>query len=152
MDSKYINPFIDALTTILPQMGFQDISQSKVSVREKDLTSLGVTVIVGVTKQIRGNVAYNMPEDTAKHIASTMMCGMPVETFDEMAQSAIGELANMVTATAATKLAELGFEVDISTPSISTGDGFSVKISAEQFLCVEMKLADKPLEVNIGLG
>lgn len=152
MDAKLINPFVDAVSVILPQMGLQDISRSKVSVREKNVKSLGITVLVGITKQVRGNVAYNMPEDTAKFIASTMMCGMPVETFDDMAQSALGELANMITATAATKLAELGFEVDISTPSISIGDGFSVKISAEQFLCIEMTVADKPLELNIGLG
>lgn len=152
MDAKWINPFVDAVSIILPQMGLQDISQTKVSVKEKSVQSLGVTVLLGITKQVRGNVAYNMPEDTAKYIASTMMCGMPVETFDEMAQSAIGELANMLTATAATKLAEMGFEVDISTPSISTGDGFSVKISTEQFVCIEMKIADHPLELNIGLG
>ena len=152
MDAKLINPFVDAVSVILPQMGLQDISRSKVSVKEKNVKSLGITVLVGITKQVRGNVAYNMPEDTAKFIASTMMCGMPVESFDDMAQSALGELANMITATAATKLAELGFEVDISTPSISIGDGFSVKISAEQFLCIEMAVADKPLELNISLG
>ena len=75
MDVKLINPFVDAVTTVMPQMGFQDIAKGKVSVREKSAMSLGVTVLVGVTQAVRGNVAYNMTDDTAKFIASTMMCG-----------------------------------------------------------------------------
>ena len=152
MDAKFINPFIDAFTTIMPQMGFQNITRSNVSVKEKSADSLGVTVLVGITKQVRGNVAYNMPENTAKYIASTMMCGMPVEAFDDMAQSAIAELSNMLTANAATNLASMGFEVDISTPSVTVGEGYSIKISNEQYLCIVMNIADKPLEINISLG
>ena len=152
MDAKFINPFIDAFTTIMPQMGFQNITRSNVSVKEKSADSLGVTVLVGITKEVRGNVAYNMPENTAKYIASTMMCGMPVEAFDDMAQSAIAELSNMLTANAATNLASMGFEVDISTPSVTVGEGYSIKISNEQYLCVAMNIADKPLEINISLG
>ena len=78
MDAKLVNPFIDAFTTVMPQMGFQEPKRTKMSVKDKVAESLGVSVIVGFTKQIRGNVVYNMSEDTAKYIASTMMMGMPV--------------------------------------------------------------------------
>lgn len=152
MEAKYINPFIDAFITVMPQMGFQNITKSNVSVKEKAAESLGVTVLVGLTKQVRGNVAYNMPEDTAKFIASTMMCGMPVETFDEMAQSAIAEMSNMLTASAATNLANLGLETDISTPTVTVGQGFSVKISNEQYLCISMHIEDRQLDINIALS
>ena len=55
-------------------------------VKDKHIESLGVSVLVGFTKEIRGNVVYNMNEETAKFIASTMMMGMPIAAFDEMAQ------------------------------------------------------------------
>lgn len=151
MDSKLINPFIDAFTLVMPQLGFQDITRTNVSVKEKNVKSLGVTVLVGITKQARGNVAYNMPEETAKYIASMMMCGMPVASFDEMAQSAIAEMSNMITANAATQLTSMDIAVDISTPSVSIGDGFFIKISAEQYLSIEMSLSGHPLEINIFL-
>lgn len=67
--------------------------------------SLGVTVIIGMTKDLRGSVAYNMSEATAMTIASTMMGGMPVAQFDELPQSAISELVNMVTANSAIRFA-----------------------------------------------
>ena len=151
MDAKLVNPFIDAFMTIMPQMGFQNITRAKMTVRDKVANSLGVTIIVGFTKQIRGNVVYNMTEDTAKYIASTMMMGMPVDTFNDMAQSAISEMSNMLTANAATNLTALGLEVDISTPSLSVGSDFQVKISNEQYLMVEMDLNGHPMEINIAV-
>ena len=151
MDAKFVNPFIDAFMTVMPQIGFQDITRKKVSMKDKSAQSLGVTVLVGFTKQIRGNVAYNMSEETAKYIASTMMMGMPVEEFNDMAQSAISELSNMLTANAATNLATLGYDVDISTPSLSVGHNFAVKISSEQYLVIDMDLSGHQIEINISL-
>ena len=121
MDAKLVNPFVSAVESVLPQMGFPAPKRTSLSLRQKNVTGLGVSVIVGFTKQLRGNVVYNMDEETAKYIASTMMMGMPVAEFDAMAQSAISEMSNMLTATAATNLAGMELEVDISTPSLSIG-------------------------------
>ena len=151
MDAKLVNPFIDAFMTVLPQIGFQEPTRAAMNIKDKMPQSLGVTIIVGFTKQIRGNVVYNMSEDTAKYIASTMMMGMPVENFDEMAQSAVSEMSNMLTANAATNLAAMGLEVDISTPSLSVGADFQVKISNEKYLTVTMDVSGHPVEIDIAV-
>ena len=151
MDAKLVNPFVDAFATVMPQLGFPEPKRLKMGVKTKNAVSLGVAVIVGFTKQIRGNVVYNMSEDTAKFIASTMMMGMPVAEFDAMAQSAISEMSNMLTANAATNLTGMGFEVDISTPSLSIGKDFQVKISDGQYLTVEMDLAGHTVELDIAV-
>ena len=151
MDAKLVNPFVDAFTSVMPQIGFPAPTRTKLYVREKHAPSLGVSVIVGFTKQIMGNVVYNMSEATAKFIASTMMMGMPVEEFNEMAQSAISEMSNMLTATAATNLTSMGLEVDISTPSLSVGANYQVKISDGQYLTVEMDLGGNLVELDIAV-
>ena len=151
MDAKLVNPFVDAFTTVRPQIGFPEPKRLKMNVRDKNAISKGVSVIVGVTKQIRGNVVYNMSEETAKFIASTMMMGMPVAEFDAMAQSAISEMSNMLTANAATNLTRMGLEVDISTPSLSIGENFQVKISDSQYLTVEMDLSGHVVELDIAV-
>lgn len=150
MDAKLVNPFLDALVTVMPQMGFTVPVRSRMDVQNQMMKSLGVSVIVGFTKEIRGNVVYNMTEDTAKFIATKMM-GMEVSAFDDMAQSAISELSNMLTANAATNLAAMGYEVDISTPSLSTGKNFQIKISSEQYLVVAMDLGGYTIELNIAV-
>ena len=140
MDAKLVNPFIDAFTAVMPQIGFPEPKRAKVTVKQKNAVSLGVSVIVGFTKQIRGNVVYNM------------MMGMPVENFDEMAQSAISELSNMLTANTATHIAGLGLEVDISTPSLSIGEDFQIKISSDGYLAVDMDLGGRIVELDISVA
>ena len=151
MDAKLINPFVDAFTTVMPMLGFPTPTRTKLYAASARAKSLGVSVLVGFTKQIRGNVVYNMSEDTAKFIASTMMMGMPVEAFDEMAQSAISELSNMLTANTATNITSLGLDVDISTPSLTVGSNFDMKICDGQYLVVEMELNGKLVELDIAV-
>ena len=133
MDVKLVNPFIDAFTTVLPQMGFPTPERTGMGVQDKHINSRGVAVLVGFTKEIRGNVEYNMDD------------------FDEMAQSAISEMSNMLTATAATNLASLGREVDISTPSLTVGAGAGIRISGGQFLTVTMDMGGHIVEIDIAV-
>ena len=79
--------------------------------KDQYVVSNGVTIIVGMTLAIKGNIAYNMTEETAKQVASIMMMGMPVAQMDDMAQSAISEMTNMVTANAAINFEKLGLTV-----------------------------------------
>jgi chemotaxis protein CheX len=147
-----INPFIDAIMTIMPQLGFQNIVKGKLSVGDQFVESKGITILVGLTDQLRGNIAYNMTEETAMQIASKMMMGMPVAVLDDLAQSAISELTNMVTGNAATSFEKEGLRVDISPPSLVVGEKFRVKVSSTKFLIVEMIVDSLVMELNIGLG
>ncbi|GAB6181416.1 chemotaxis protein CheX [Desulfotomaculum defluvii] len=151
MDAKKFAPFVDACAEILPQLGFQQIKRGNLAFKEKHMATQEVTAIVGLTKKIRGNVAYGMAKDTAKNIASVMMGGMPVENFDEMAQSAISELANMVTANAAITLENIGLETNISPPTLIVGKNITARISQVKSLMVEMLTEAGSIEINIGL-
>lgn len=149
MDVRYVNPFIDSFINVMPQLGFGDIKKGSVSVKGKNLTGSGVIIIVGIVGQIKGNVVYNIALEDAKKIASTMMMGMPVTALDEMSQSALSELSNMLTASAATSFSDLGITMDISTPTLLHGDNISVKMSSNQVLCVQLFADNNPIDINI---
>ena len=89
MDAALATPFIKAFFDLLPQLGFQQVKRGNLRVSEKMAVSLDVIAVVGLSQQLRGNVAYAMSQETAKKFASVMMMGMPVEQLDEMSQSAI---------------------------------------------------------------
>ncbi|MDF2633531.1 MAG: putative chemotaxis phosphatase, CheX [Pelosinus sp.] len=146
-----INPFIDAIMNIMPQLGFQNVVKGKISVGQQFVESKGITILVGLTDQIRGNIAYNLTEQTAMAIASKMMMGMPVAALDDLAQSAISELTNMVTGNAATRFEQDGLRVDISPPSLVVGEAFKLKVSSSKFLVVEMIADSLVIELNIGI-
>ncbi|WP_371365793.1 CheY-P phosphatase CheX [Sporomusa rhizae] len=152
MDVKLINPFLEAATTVLPQLGFREVNRGGLAIREKMLASHGVTVLIGITKGVQGNVAYNMTAAAAKKVASTMMMGMPVAEIDEMAQSAISEMVNMVTANAAINFEKQGLAIDISPPSLLVGTNCSVRVSNNKYLALELMVDSERIELNIGLG
>lgn len=151
MDAKLVNPFIEAFVAVMPMLGFEPPKKRNMVVKNKTAVSRGVVVMVGFTKQLRGNVVYNMKDETARFIASTMMMGMPVPEFDAMAQSAISELSNMLSANAATNLTQMGLDVDISTPNLTIGEGFSLKISESQYLVIDMDLQGHSVEIAISV-
>ena len=149
MDVKYITPFIEAFTAVMPELGFGNVKMGVLSGKGKEITGSGVFVILGIVGAIRGNAVYAIDIESAKQIASVMMMGAPVDDFDDMASSAISELTNMLTANAATAFSNSGILIDISTPTMLQGENISINMSSDQVLCVQLLADDIPLEINI---
>ena len=136
--------------TIMPQIGMQDVKRLGVSVKDRAIESPGVVIIVGLVGDIKGNIIYGMSNDDAKKIASDMMMGKEVAEFDELAQSAVSELTNMLTATVATNYFEQGINVNISTPTLIYGE-FIANASIDKVLCIQMQVNEAIVEVNVSL-
>lgn len=153
MDIKNVAPFLDAVGEVMPQLGFQAVKRGRISaMNTPKIVSLGVMVVIGLTNQLRGNIAYNMTEDAAKRIASQMMMGMPVPTFDAMAESAIAELGNMLAANAAMIFERQGQLIDISPPTLIAGDSSASVSSSPWRLSIEMLIDEIPVQVSIALA
>jgi len=149
MDVNHVNPFMESFLNVMPQLGFSKVEKGLLSVKGKDLLSSGVIIIVGIVGAIKGNIVYSIDMEDAKKIASTMMMGMPVDELNEIAQSALAELTNMLTANAATRFSVLGIPIDISTPTLLHGNNIALKMSSNQVLCLQLLADGIPIEVNI---
>ena len=136
----------------MPQLGFSEIRKGKLSLKNKDLVSSGVIMIVGIVGGIKGNVAYSLDIESAKKIASKMMMGMPVNDFGEIEKSALSELSNMLTASAVSMFDSKGVLIDISTPTLLQGENISLKIGPGQILCIELFADEIPIEINIAFS
>ena len=151
MDAKLVNPIIDAFMEVMPQMGFPMPKRLRVYLQDRNLISNGVILTVGFTRQMNGKVIYNMSADSARYIASMMMLGVPVSKFGDLAQSALREMSNMLTARAATHFAELGVEVDITTPELTISEDHTIKISDSNFLMVEMDVGGYRIDIALAV-
>ncbi len=149
MDVNRVNPFVDSFNSVMPQLGFNNMQIGKLSVKNREVTGSGVLIVLGIVGDIRGNVVYMLNTEDAMKIASIMMMGEPVEEFDDMAGSALSELTNMLTATAATYFSNLGIRIDISTPTLLQGKNVSAKMASDQILCVELLADGLPVELNL---
>lgn len=150
MDVNYINPILNSFANVLPQLGLGKVEKKGISLKGRFIESPGVVIIVGIVGDIKGNVIYGLSVDSAKKIASTMMMGMPVNDFDELAQSAISELTNMLTANVATNFSNDNISINISTPTLVHGK-FTANATTDKVVCVTMDVEGMLIEVNISM-
>ena len=149
MDVKYIEPFIESFSTVMPQLGFANIQKGELSEKGQELTCSGVVIVIGMVGAIKGNVVFRLGLETAKMIASIMMMGEPVEELDDMSKSALAELANMLTASAATCFYNAGIKIDISTPTLLYGNNILINMSSKKVMCAHLEADGNIIEINV---
>ena len=151
MDVRLINPFIGAVTGIMPQIGFSNTTRKGISLKEKKFMVSGVVLTLGIVGDKKGNVVYSIDMDGAKKIASTMMMGMPVEELDDMSKSALSELSNMLTANASINFSNDGINVDISVPTMMYGEEIEINLQKDNIVCIDFDVDGIVLSVNVAL-
>ncbi len=151
MDVTIINPFIASVTDVMPQLGFESIVLKEQREKTKKIIASGIVLTLGIVGDKKGNVAYAIDTEGAKKIASIMMMGMPVDELDDMAKSAISELSNMLTANASINFCNDSINIDISPPTMLSGDNIELSMSKEHVVCVEFDIDGINLEINVAL-
>ena len=149
MRVEYINPFVEAAFSVLQEFGFE-LKRGELFLKSTSQPVLGVTAIVGLTGNVEGRVLFDMSAATALAIASGMNQEELTE-FDALGKATIGELANMITAQAVTKLHELGFEFDLTPPAIITGENMQVSDAEVEALIVPVEMPQGLLEINVAV-
>ncbi|HRJ27495.1 MAG TPA: chemotaxis protein CheX [Fimbriimonadaceae bacterium] len=151
MKVEYVNPFIEATTSVMKQLLQLEPERGQLSARPECFTTQQVNIVFGVTGQIVGQVLFGMSIVTADKIASKML-GTTVVTFDQLAASAIGELGNMICGNSISVLADAGYRCDITPPTIVRGTNVRISTLDVPALVIPLKLAEMgAFEVNVSL-
>lgn len=148
--NTYSEAFYNAFQGVMPQLGVEDIRLKDIEDAGNHIHAPDVVCIIGIIGDLRGNVIYAMDTDAAKKIAGTMMGGMELDEFDEIAQSAISELGNMLAANACTELSLVNIKVDVSTPTLLIGS-FSVSASAENVTRIAINADGSDFDIFLSL-
>ena len=118
---EYINPILQATITVVRDACRLNVAIGKPSLATASFTDDEFLILMGITGEMKGQAIIDFPVEGGKEIASAM-CMMPIETLDELAQSAICELCNMILGNSATLYSVAGKAVDITPPTICTGN------------------------------
>ncbi|NLN66130.1 MAG: chemotaxis protein CheX [Clostridiaceae bacterium] len=152
MNVEYINPFIEASQQVFKMMTGIMPSLGKVHLKTSPYSGDSIAVIVGITGKIRGQVIISLSNHTAKSVASIMMGGIPIEVMDEISNSAISELGNMIMGNTATILAAKGVGIDITPPSLLSGEKIKISSSSMRTICVPLDLGEeRKVDIDISL-
>lgn len=150
MSADFINPFLVAATKVLKDMCMIDANVGKPYVKTTEFNNDSLIIIIGVTGEMRGQVMIAFENHIACDIVSKMIM-MPVTQLDELANSAICELGNMILGNTATVFSTKGIEIDITPPTIAQGNvTFTTNYSTN--ICVPLIYEDtKTIEINIAI-
>ncbi|MCL4294678.1 MAG: chemotaxis protein CheX [Anaerolineae bacterium] len=123
MNVKFLSPFVEAAFAVLEaEVGIKTAQRGGLALQRSACTTNDVTALISIVGQVQGVALYGMSQDMALQIVSQIL-GQPFAEFDELAQSGIGELANVITGQASKRLAEAGYEAKISPPTLILGKG-----------------------------
>ncbi len=152
MKAEYINPFIEASRSVFKNAANIDLELGKIYLKTDPYETVAMMIMIGVTGALRGRVIISMDEPVALATVSNMM-GMEVTELDEIGQSALMEVCNMMLGTTATILANNKIVIDITPPTLMMGDNIKIFSNQEQTICVPLLRAEGgTMEINITLA
>jgi len=147
---EFINPFVTAAAEVLRAEAGAEVSRGGLTLHNSGKTTRDVTTLISLVGDVEGVVLYCMDEPMCLGLISQMM-GEECTEFDEMAQSGVGELGNVMSGRAAMKLSELGLEAQISPPTLIVGRGASVSTLSFQRLVVPLETQFGTMETHLAL-
>lgn len=148
---EYVNPFLAPARLVWQSELGQSLELASVEAVSHRFTTEDVTAAIGISGQLQGSVLYGFPMGTARAITDTMV-GIEVDAFSELALSALGEIANMITGNAATELADIGCLCDISPPIMIVSPGCEISTLGRRQIMVTFSSAVGPLRVRVSLS
>ncbi len=122
---ELIQPFVEAAARVIQQECGEQVSRGQLHRVRSPQTSNDVSALIAITGGVAGLVIYSMTQETACGFASKMI-GETVHELDSLGQSAIAELANIITGQAGISLEKSGFPSDMSPPVLLLGKGSSI--------------------------
>ncbi len=147
---EFVNPFLEAAFEVFETETKLKLDKGPLSIQKSSLTSQEVSVLIGVTGEIHGQVIYGMSLKTAKKIAAEMI-GKTVPLMDGLAQSAISELGNMITGLATVKFGDIYSNLAVTPPTLIIGTNVLISTIDIQRLYIVLMSEVGDVEVSIAL-
>ena len=150
MNVKFLNPFSNAASEILSLEMHEAVERGDLRLENGPYLADDVTVILSLIGKVTGTVFFSMSNECATQLASALM-GEQFDELDRLAQSGIAELGNVITGRASMKLAEAGYEANISTPSLIIGKGATISTLEYPRLIVPLNTSKGAIIIHLAL-
>jgi len=117
---ELVQPYLQAAKEVIGRETGSEVAVGKVSLKKPPANTDEVSILIGVTGQIQGVVMIMMSKQTALNVVGRIT-GEPYKDLDDLAESAVAEMANVISGRGGIALAALGRETTISPPAILIG-------------------------------
>ena len=118
---ELVQPYLQAAKEVIGRETGSQVNVGKVSLKKPPASTDEVSILIGVTGQIQGVVMLMMALRTALNVVG-QITGEVYNELDELAQSAVAEMANVISGRGGIALSALGRETTISPPAVLVGN------------------------------
>lgn len=150
MKAEYINPFFSATKDVFSMMLQLEATKTNLTVVDGMVAGKDVNVVLGVTGDLKGTILFSFPKDMTLQMVK-IMCGMEMSEIDAFVSSALGEIANIISGNAVTKLSESNYRCDIVPPQVFVGEIRSMSMASEKSLLLPLATSIGSFDVNVFL-
>jgi chemotaxis protein CheX len=151
MKAEYANPFISAAVTTFEKELHVKLNRSELKIKDSPVPTKAISIIIGVTGLVKGQVVYSMDENVAYAVAKSMLPDkLPLE-IKRFTNSAVSELANIITGQASITLAGDNHTIDITPPAVFSGAALTMDFLTLQTITISFISEIGSLEINIAL-
>lgn len=126
MHKEFSIPFLEAVSELMHSMVGVECTLNSVS--NTEIHESYVSGIVTLSGNARGQVAVTFSREAGTELVARMLGLEAPEVDEDTLRDGIGEIANIIAGSAKGKLAESGFELKLSLPSIVIGLGHHVEL------------------------
>ena len=126
MNVEFINPFLSSMLNVMSTMAKMELTPEKPRLK-KDAIAMGdVSGLIGmVSEQTSGSLSITYEASLALATMKSMVGEAPDEVNEEITDL-VGEITNMVTGGAKRLLSEKGFEFNMATPVVVSGENHTI--------------------------
>ncbi|AAN56890.1 chemotaxis protein CheX [Shewanella oneidensis MR-1] len=130
MNVNFINPFLQSLLNVISTMASLELTPGKPQIKTDNLAKGDVSGLIGmVGPQTKGSLSITFEQKLVLQIMQNMLGENPGKINEEVTDL-VGEITNMVTGGAKNLLGQKGYEFEMATPMVVSGQGHTISHKA----------------------
>jgi chemotaxis protein CheX len=149
--AEYANIFIKSAAEVFQKEANVRLSRQDLSKKESPAPSLPFAIILGITGFVRGQVVYSMDENFAYGVAEAMLPHKLPAEIKRLTNSAVSEIANIITGQASIALAGEREKIDLTPPAVLTGTNLAIDFLDLPTISLRLISEIGMLEINIAV-
>jgi chemotaxis protein CheX len=150
MRVQVVNRYVQSALTVIEKETGLPVERGGLLLEGNPYTTEDVTAVIGVSGQLCGSLYLSMAETVALKLIGAIL-GQETTELDELGQSGIAELANVIAGTSGIELAEDGIETTINPPLVLVGRGARLSTVEIQRLVVPLATAYGEVKLHVAL-
>jgi chemotaxis protein CheX len=151
MKAELANIFIRCAVEVFQKEVNVHLTRKDLVKKTSPVPSLPVSIILGITGFVRGQIVYAMDQNFAFNVAKAMLPNKLRAEVRKLANSAVSEMANIITGQASIALAGESQKINLTPPAVLMASDLHMDFLDIPTIALSLISEIGVLEINIAL-